>query len=102
MKTTTDFLNKLSKINFDKIESRNEFSGEGFSVLLVDKITPEGATITINLKYEGKTFQTWGAWDQDAIEVATWRAKQGAKINRNERELEAIAEALAKKKFKDL
>lgn len=102
METTKDFLNKLDKINFDTIESSNQFSGEGFNVLFKDKVTPRGATITIYLRYEGVTVQSWGAWGDEAIEAATWRAKQEAKIDRNKRQLEAIAEALAKKKFKDL
>ena len=102
METTKDFLNKLNKINFDTIESSNQFSGEGFNVLFKDKVTPRGATITIYLRYEGVTVQSWGAWGDEAIEAATWRAQQEVKIERSKREILGIAEALAKKKFRDL
>lgn len=102
MKTTKEFLDKLTKINFNKISERENFEGDGFTLSFYDKIDSHGATIRIVLKYEGVMIQSWGAWNEEAIETAEWREKLKAKIQRSEMQLEAIKEALGKDKFNKL
>ena len=102
METTKEFLAKLSKINFTEVEPLNEFRAKKFSVKFHDKVTPEGATVTIYLKHKNRTIYVWGAWGDEAIEAATWREKLRNRINKDKDQQEAIGLALAKKIFIDL
>jgi len=102
METTKEFLAKLSKINFDKAHSKTEFSGQVYMVKFSDKISSDGACILIHVQVNGKTVKTWGAWDADAFEVAAWREKLYAKIDKSEFEREQIEATIAKGIFDKL